>query len=233
LRFIAVLLSLLIPSLSRAKQLARLVKCAAGLSQLGKAMESYTAGNEATYAAPRDWVPNDSYYAWINNEEHVTQGTLWPFVESIDAYVCPSYVGAAEASPHNHSAEFPGHTYDFSPPQDRLVRTYVMNWNVGRKTNGGQGLQRKTQIRVPSELGVFAEESPWFVYKDGTKYSSYIMNDACLVADGYPNQDCFSDFHLPEPGKYDEGFAQVVMLDSHVERGWPWDTRPMLVQRER
>ncbi len=86
---------------------------------------------------------------------------------------------------------------------------------------------------MPQELGLFSEESPWFVYKDGTRYSSYIMNDACLVADGYPSQECFADFHLTPPGKRTEGFAQVVMLDGHVERRFPWETRWTLVQGEK
>ena len=230
---IGVLVALIIPSFGRVQELARLVTCGASLGQLGKAMESYAAGNRGCYAAPREWVPNDPYYSWINDEDHITKGTLYPYVESIDAYVCPTYKTAAAVSPHNHGNQFPGHSYEYTPPKDRIVRSYVMNWNVGKKTNGGQGLVHKSQIRKPQDLGLFSEESPWFVYKDGTQYSCYIMNDACLVADGYPRQDCFADFHLPPPGRRDEGFAQVVMLDCHIERAYPWQTLPMLRQPAR
>lgn len=232
---IALLAGLLVPSLGRVKELARLAVCGSNLRELHVGMESYTAANRACYAGPREWVLNNGYHHWINDEDHVTQGTLWPYVRKIEVYVCPSWPRVADYSPHNHATDLGAdHQYDYTPGEDRLVRSFVVNWNIGKKTNNGQGLVHKTQIRRPQDLGLYTEESPWFVYRDGIQWSGYIMNDACLVADNFPTkgglQDCLGDFHLPPLGKWAGGFVQLVMLDGHIERGICSQTLDLLRQ---
>jgi len=53
---IAILASLLLPALSRAKQKAYMIQCVSNQSQIGKAFHMYTADNVEFYSAIRDWA---------------------------------------------------------------------------------------------------------------------------------------------------------------------------------
>ncbi len=53
---IAILASLLLPALSRAKQKALSIRCAANQSQIGKAYFMYCDENNEFYPSPRDWA---------------------------------------------------------------------------------------------------------------------------------------------------------------------------------
>jgi len=53
---IAILASLLLPALSRAKQKAYMIQCVSNQSQVGKAFHMYTADNVEYYPAIRDWA---------------------------------------------------------------------------------------------------------------------------------------------------------------------------------
>ena len=53
---IAILASLLLPALSRAKQKAYMIQCVSNQSQIGKAFHMYTADNVEFYPAIRDWA---------------------------------------------------------------------------------------------------------------------------------------------------------------------------------
>src|SRR5580700_3467784 len=55
---IALLISILLPSLNRARETANRVKCASNLSQIGKALLMYANDNQGNY--PRTWYSASS-----------------------------------------------------------------------------------------------------------------------------------------------------------------------------
>ena len=62
---IAILASLLLPALARAKQKAMAIRCVSNQSQIGKAYFMYTEDNNESYPAIRDWAStggNDGTY---------------------------------------------------------------------------------------------------------------------------------------------------------------------------
>ncbi len=63
---IALLLSILMPSLRKARAIAARVGCAHGLKQIGLAMDMYLAGNENTYPCAEDPVSTQpAYWLWM------------------------------------------------------------------------------------------------------------------------------------------------------------------------
>jgi prepilin-type N-terminal cleavage/methylation domain-containing protein/prepilin-type processing-associated H-X9-DG protein len=63
---IALLLSILMPSLRKARAIAARVGCAHGLKQIGLAMDMYLGGNENTYPCAEDPVSTQpAYWLWM------------------------------------------------------------------------------------------------------------------------------------------------------------------------
>ncbi len=65
---IALLLSILMPSLGRARSMAMRLKCAHNLRQIDMAMHLYLSGNDDTYPCTQDPVsedPNNPYWLWM------------------------------------------------------------------------------------------------------------------------------------------------------------------------
>jgi len=81
---IAVLISLLLPSLNKARQSAQRVACAAQLKQLGNGMLLYANENKQTYPAAF-WSPNNALGDW----NYDPQATSW-------VSVLAKYVGGSK-----------------------------------------------------------------------------------------------------------------------------------------
>ncbi len=95
---IALLVSILLPSLSRARSLSKQVKCGGNLKQIGSAMQMYLQSN-------RDWFPAWSvWHVWgfYGTEQDGTggdaEGPAWTemlrddgSLPSINIYQCPSF----------------------------------------------------------------------------------------------------------------------------------------------
>jgi len=79
---IAVLASLLLPALSRAKETARATSCANNLRQLSLASATYALDNRGRQPYFLDWL-----YTTTGN---LTTGRLYPYVKSKAVYMCPT-----------------------------------------------------------------------------------------------------------------------------------------------
>ncbi len=62
---ISLLLSILVPSLRRAKAAASRVGCAHNLKQIALAMDMYVMGNDNVYPCAEDPVPGKPYWLWM------------------------------------------------------------------------------------------------------------------------------------------------------------------------
>src|SRR5687768_16909952 len=92
---IAILAALLLPALSRAKELARRTACLSNLRQLQIAWQGYTEDHEDFL--PYNYTPTPTTKMWCDGNVQVdrtiwgiTNGTLYPTVNSPGVYVCPS-----------------------------------------------------------------------------------------------------------------------------------------------
>ncbi len=113
---IAILASLLLPALSKAKQRGQSIACLARLKQLqmgwimycddnnGRMPQCFSIssgkmGSGSPTQSP-DYLPGGLYAAWVlgqaatgttdeTNNLNITQGTLWPYLNPLDVYKCP------------------------------------------------------------------------------------------------------------------------------------------------
>jgi prepilin-type processing-associated H-X9-DG protein/prepilin-type N-terminal cleavage/methylation domain-containing protein len=87
---IAVLIGLLMPALSRARENARRVNCMSNMRQLTTAWVAYAQSNKGQIVFAENW-PND--YAWAtdgNTDDAVMRGVLYPWVPDARVYRCPN-----------------------------------------------------------------------------------------------------------------------------------------------
>ena len=94
---IAVLISILLPALGRAREQANKVACASNLRQLATAFLMFS--NEHRQSLPGNWFdsadPDPDKRAWLLNagepwDSAPQSGTLWRYVNSAGVYRCPS-----------------------------------------------------------------------------------------------------------------------------------------------
>ena len=97
---IALLMGILMPALSRARETARRTACASNLRQLALAVHMYASdfqnrlpfANSETLETNGQWNGGGWLYKHPNNSqpEHVEEGALWPILKNRAVYRCPS-----------------------------------------------------------------------------------------------------------------------------------------------
>jgi len=108
---IAILAGIIFPSFTRAREKARQSACLSNMRQLGTAVEMYTQDNDELLPGATDagvgagvtggWV----YFSQFGQNENtirpvfdVTKGSLYPYIESKQVFVCPDDASSSELS---------------------------------------------------------------------------------------------------------------------------------------
>jgi prepilin-type N-terminal cleavage/methylation domain-containing protein/prepilin-type processing-associated H-X9-DG protein len=147
---IAILASMLLPALARAKELARRSQCMSNLRQLGVALRIYVDENRYTFP------PNRMTNRWPN--------LMYEYYQDLRLLICPS------DGPEPNTAT-PAQAYNLKP--DYSPRSYVMNgWDDYYLDSGAQMPTEVTvsesAIRYPSETIAMGEKltEEWDFYVD-------------------------------------------------------------------
>ncbi len=234
---IALLLSILLPSMQIVKEKARFLICKSGLKQYGIAGAMYLNENENLFPHPYNWLYNrgninsagigpaachwhDERMDYELNSDHA--GTLWPYLASKELHVCPSFGNIAKL----YGSEHAGHSgsMPISPHY-----SYCMNGYLGKGSYSV--VPKSTQVRSAAEKFFFAEENTWTI----PSWSIWSLNNNHLIGRTSPyavsNFDaCFATFHNMKGGKRNSGNSNAVFLDGSVntvdyketfQRGWP------------
>jgi len=142
---IALLISILLPSLSRAREQAKLVKCLSNVRQLGMAFVMYT--NESRGRLPGSGLQGqDSGWIYWDKPRNVTDSPIAPYMGglvSTDALVCPS----DDLNNRPGSAGY-ANPYPFSYTYNRFYTT----------DGGWQGITMVQKVRSASEKVLLVEE---------------------------------------------------------------------------
>jgi prepilin-type N-terminal cleavage/methylation domain-containing protein len=192
---IAVLISMLLPALQKAREQARRTNCLSNLRQLTTAWLAYSIDNRGGLVGSNTF-PESSWFApdtrprrngkrlpptWVtdgNTTDSLKRGALWRYTRSTGIYLCP---------------------------QDSLhyVRTYSMNGYLqGEKDPIADNL---SQIRHPSSTFVFVEE-----------YDARGYNENSFYVDDYPSDD-WVDLPLP----FHDRCGMISFADGHAQV-WVW-----------
>jgi len=207
---LALLISLLMPTLSRAKEMAKDVLCRTNLRGVGQATSFYAIDNEGVI--PVACLPNS----------HGTPNLLgWKsYWNTWNTFIAEYPDNKYGWHPVGGYADRKSFECPSEPPSKHAV-------NV----RGSYGLNH----RMYSETPATRDKVPWVKFIPATDAYHYVMGDATLfptkmyfAGDSKPGKYVFSyyststnytaDFrHLTTPGEPESGHANVLFHDAHVE----------------
>lgn len=160
---IAILAAILFPVFSSAKEKARQTTCASNMGQLAKAFTMYLDNSDGRFPMvgdgyyqnvlqPANWVyayrngPNSNASIVKVMPRYNGIGSLWPYVKSEAAYMCPSHV-------------------ETNTIRKKYVKvSYALNANV---SNAGTGML--SQVRRPSATVMLVDEGRGFTTESSTE----------------------------------------------------------------
>ncbi len=243
---IALLLSIIMPALRKAKEAAWNIICRNNLKHYGLAGTMYVQENAAMF--PNAWgsiFKSTGAFRecqWHDQSRNplfqpALAGSLWPYLGAQDkSHLCPVFDRFAR----QYHQCLPGATIPVEP-----IFGYSMNAMLGGfEANGASVNQyphilrvRVGDIRSPSTIFFFGEENPW----DNINRYVATLNDNALCGSPYhptsssawdfpianmvsttnPQgtvyQDCLASFHKTTVEKKDDGMSNVVFIDGHVD----------------
>lgn len=210
---IAILASLLLPALARAKDQAKLARCHGNFKQLQVCLHMYVGENadrlppnesEAAFATTSNsWVIGDAQSDVTT--ANITLGLLYPYNSQVKIYVCPSdtYTVTSTTPPI------------VTGPQTRSCSiNYGLNGSTagspGGYYNGIQPIHKFGSLQSPgtSQMIAFVDESE-YECGDGC-FAIYPLNDP-----SFPNQ-----WWNPPASRHNKG-CTFSFLDGHTEY-WRW-----------
>jgi prepilin-type N-terminal cleavage/methylation domain-containing protein/prepilin-type processing-associated H-X9-DG protein len=205
---IAILASMLLPALSRAKEKAQAARCLSNEKQLQLAYQMYAddhqgrlanndVGAVGTDAGPNAWIQGNVQKWTSDYGNNIITGVLFRYNRSADIYRCPS-----------SRATVPGLGGATVPHNRSYAVSVQMNCNMGKDRSDNARTQiakKETDVRRPARVFVFAEEN-----------QISIDNGAM----GVEAEDGPAQFWNPPSGRHTGG-ADFSFLDGHAET-WRW-----------
>jgi prepilin-type N-terminal cleavage/methylation domain-containing protein/prepilin-type processing-associated H-X9-DG protein len=226
---IAILASMLLPALSKAKAKAQSIACASNLKQLLLGWTVYADENDDKLAGnislrrvnqPGSWVQGNAKQD--RTASNIQVGVMFPYAPAVGVYRCP-----ADRSAVNGDKSL------------RRARSYTMNgWlNTSQYDQGASGgtahysltdfasmPHKMSDIRRPSPVGtfVFIDEN-----EDSIDDGSWNCDPSALVAPGVPVlvPGAFPEWDNLPSDRHNQG-ANVAFAEGHVEyHKWHWPKR--------
>ncbi|MHC5199730.1 MAG: type II secretion system protein [Planctomycetota bacterium] len=215
---ISILMSILLPSLNKAKESGKSAVCLANLHNLSFAWVAYaTDNNEKMCAADTEWNgirPWDEQHmgSWGNNhfwvsdgpgdpiipnefcntETALRRGVLWPYLEMLDIYRCPS-------------------------TRKDFIRSYAISHAMGsiHNLNGEWNFYSIDEIPMPSQKMVFMDHAP--PYRD---YTGMMQNTGSSIMIDTHTKSWGGTGLSPHKCKHNNAM-NASFVDGHIEH-WKW-----------
>lgn len=236
LGIIFLLVSLLMPALSRVRLQATRMVCGSYLAGYGKAGLLYLNDNDGIFPEPSEWLytgKSDSKAHPIGCRWHDQtmspagdimqtspeyRGKMWAYFDEMGIRPCPIFRDCV----WSRNCENPDHNQnvDIKPQY-----SYTMNGYLGTTRDGG--VPRVSEVRDPSKVFFFAEENSWSLRPDHPTFparwlsaplSTKALDDTVLLIDPTPGAiNCFATYHEAPRGDLNRGYGNVVFIDGHVK----------------
>lgn len=207
---IAILISVLVPALNRARMSARRVACLSNLKQLVTGLQSYLVHSKGTFPAHRESLRADDPF-WGD--------ALMPYLKTTEIFRCPDMTGeirndngrvwefsyrATEVC-YGYNSYFLGHAAynDKSPEYGYMPFIKPQNW------------MKVTQVRNSATVMAFADTSPPVNY---SMWWPHAWATTLVTNEG--NQGV--------TGRRHNGLGAVAFVDGHCEMMKPIDVNPKL-----
>ena len=242
---IAMLLSIVMPTLNRAKVYAEEIMCKNNLHQYQLATELYITEYDERFPSPWQSLYDSCqkrcsgfcqdqnghatfdgevqrYCRWHNPDYSLQShpkyaGPYWRYLAATKANICPTFSKVAKKYGQYH----PNH----NPAIDRIEVqfSYSMNSIYLQSSGSSYYTLRRSQIGSPSRTFLWGEENMWLL----NNYSAWVLNDNALhvAASSGSMIDCFGSFHKisnaqlglqQKTNNYNAGVSNVLMLDGSL-----------------
>jgi prepilin-type N-terminal cleavage/methylation domain-containing protein/prepilin-type processing-associated H-X9-DG protein len=196
---IAVLISILMPALTRARDQSMRVKCLANLKTLTNAWMMYTNDNKGKLVSAETAQPNlaagyPGGWVWDGESpDTITKGQLYPYLNNVEVYQCPADIVLDRTGPRIGQVR---------------VRSYSINCYLYGEPNAAwpaynNRVKRIASIPRTSEVFCFIEELDYRGWNEG----SFVIADPFNFVDYPPS------WHLRG--------ATLSFADGHCE-AWQW-----------
>ena len=200
---IAILASMLLPALGKAKAKAQGAKCMVNHRQLTLAWNLYADDNQNVFADARKWLTGSvdnspQRYNW-DPAVDIMKSPLWPYCKSADLWKCPADKSTVAAVVNSKKQIMP------------RIRSMAMNNWLGGGIWGASGdkyrlYQKTTDILVPSKCYVLLDEREDSI-NDG--YFNVSM-------EGYPDKPKMWEI-LDYPASYHNRAGGFSFVDGHSD----------------
>lgn len=142
---IAILASLLLPVLAKAKESGRATVCASNLRQIGLASQTYAMDFKDNYPSFRDWL-------YTTKVGDLTTGRLYPYLGSKPVYLCPTDV--IELSGRNRARTAATPPAGFATRTGKRDYSYAMDCGICHMTQVTRWIEpAKTMLYMEGVLG--------------------------------------------------------------------------------
>ena len=247
---IALLMSILMPSLQKARRQAQFVVCKSNLHQYSLAGAMYLDDNNDAFPHPtyclftreiygsHSGLPYEirKFHHWAcrwHDDDITPDGPFWPYVAAKDVHCCPMFKAVAKRRGKEHT----GH-------EDALVEvpmkpqfSYSMNGFLGAGDefedlilrNGDRQMPKITNVKRPSTMLFITEENMWTINSingDAGDLSRCALNDWYFMPGKYGGGDCISTFHRARDSQLNTGVSDVLFVDGHVGEESAWEPGP-------
>jgi prepilin-type N-terminal cleavage/methylation domain-containing protein/prepilin-type processing-associated H-X9-DG protein len=229
---IALLMSILMPALSRARKQARMIICKSNLRQYATAARLYADDNELGFPHSFTWLYNRGGVNcnWHDASTNLEQnpdlaGDMWEYLKGLDVHLCPDFDVVARMYGCQRCG---GRTIPVEPQYGYTMNSYLNGdaWNsvpAEHRLNISK-FKKETQVRNPSNVFYFAEENSWSI--PGLNVAG--INDNNLRSQPNGSADSFATFHKAPQGDLNKGFCNASFVDGHVDTvsAYPADESP-------
>lgn len=225
---IALLMSVLMPALSRAREQARAMKCASSLKQMGLGWQMYADENDGYFPVGLTWDAADPYahMAWWQKGNGIAD--YMPSETAFDLKY--EYEGKADIAYTGWYC--PSHTEEAI--KNRIAVGYHFNYDIGyyRTTNNAK---ISDTSQVPLLFGYWDPNPNVSVY-DGKEYKQHLGNYFSKAGEDPPfNEQGYIAYHFTESVRSVHGDigTNFLFVDGHTERITPLDSQEDYAQRFR
>ena len=204
---IALLLSILMPSLQKVKEQARRIVCGTNLKTLGMANALYVPENNDThvYLISAPDPTTDSWYFWFENEQfrdYIALSNKDTAARTIDSWLMDEFKCPSDRRMVNREVKTGVMSYGYN-----LMGFYKLYNNWGE----GEFSHKESKVTRPMQKMMFMSCQNWDVFYAMSDYAAWwdIYGDQ-LYANGHPG------YWHGAAYRHDEG-ANIVFFDGHVE----------------
>jgi len=219
---IAILMAILMPALQRVKRQANTILCRKNLSQYGLGSRMYLDDWNGAFPYSFNWLYKDGGRGcrWHDEANNMTNkpdggGSMWPYLKDKDIHLCPDF---AVVTKMMGCGNCNGVTIPVEPQYSYCMNSYLNGdaWGAvpAKYRTSIDKVRNETQVKNPARVMNFSEENSWSI----PELQSAPINDNNLRATPGTGQDHFATFHNTPTSRINDGYANAVFMDGHVEQ---------------